>query len=219
MICSPSAFITSWVSVAHHCTKTDGASIGRSVFSSDLFVQVFALVLLLRNSCCCSKRTRSSPACAHGSLLPREDECSDHVTVHTYNISLGLDFCYWVDKIMPMITFSSDLIPAFVSRCHPGTPVKADESRDLSDLVQWKKTLFAFAWSDDLAAPSSEQHFWPCVCSSRIRLRPTVSSSFPSVRLWWTVGVGPSAVFVFGVFSVSEPLLCYRNVPSGQGRK
>lgn len=32
------------------CTKTDGASIGGSGFSSDLFVQLFALVSFLRNS-------------------------------------------------------------------------------------------------------------------------------------------------------------------------
>lgn len=92
MHCSPSAFIMSCFSGAHQCTKTDGTLIGWSVFSSHLFVQVFALVLLLRNSWCCFKR--SNPESVHAvdrsfhslwwgtSQSWREDVCWDHVTVH-----------------------------------------------------------------------------------------------------------------------------------------
>lgn len=128
-------------------------------------------------------------------------------------------------KFTPTLTFSlnliQDLLFLIVIWERQLKQIKAVTSlwTNHTDFVQWKKTLFGFVWSDDLVTPSSDHNFGLCVCSSRILLRPTVSSSFPSVHLCWTTGVGPPAVFVFGVFSVSAPLLCYRNVPSGQGRK
>lgn len=108
-------------------------------------------------------------------------------------------------KLMPTLTFSLDLIRPFVSHCHLGTAVKADESRDLSDLVQWEKK-HCLVSPDLMTWP----HHRPSSISGRACV-PRVSGcgrrSPPHFLLCvfgGTIGVGPSAVFVFG------GLLCFR---------
>lgn len=193
-------------------------------------------VMVQWHTCIPSAFTESSVSDAHRAQKQMEHRSEGAGSVQIYSFNCLLSFHSWeivggqqtqsdFHRSSCPLTFSfnliQDLLLLLVLWERQWKQIKAVTSpwTNHADLVQWKKTLFGFAWSDDLVAPSSDHSFGPCVCSSRILLRPTVSSSFPSVHLWWTIGVGPSAVFVFGVFSLSEPLLCYRNVPSGQGRK
>lgn len=227
MHCSLSAFKVCYV--LRQDTKTDGASIRWSVFGSDVFVQVFALILLLRNSWCCFTQTRSNPESAHAvdrSFQSLWWGASPSWREDILAYWLCISVTEWIktqlpQKFMPRLTFSLNLIQDLLFLVVIWERQSKQISRDLPlDQPRWPR-------------PVEKKHclarliWWPRRTIIRPNFRavrvfltyPAVSSSFPSVCLWWTIGVGPSTVFVFRVFSVSELLLCYRNVPSGQGRK
>lgn len=220
MHCSPSAFIF---------TKTDGASIRWSVFSSDLFVQVFALVLLLRNSWCCFTRTRSNPESAHAVNLSFHSlwwGASPSWREDVLAYWLCISVTEWIktqlpQKFMPRLTFSlnliQDLLFPVVIWERQSKQIKAVTSlwTNHADLLQWKKTLFG---APDLMTSS---HHHPTKISGRACV-PHVSCGLLLISFCVSLVNHRSRTLhcvCFQVFSVSELLLCYRTMPSGQGRK
>lgn len=149
MHCSLSVFKVCYV--LHQDTKTDGASIRWSVFGSDVFVQVFALILW-----CCFTQTRSNPESAHAvdrSFQSLWWGASPSWREDILAYWLCISVTEWIktqlpQKFMPRLTFSlnliQDLLFLVVIWERQSKQIKAVTSlwTNHADLVQWKKTLF-----------------------------------------------------------------------------